>query len=67
MARAKAPQIDWRGMTLAQLERHLADLEAVGKAPTAAFMTALRERRRQAELGGPSRPCCVGAEVEWEA
>jgi hypothetical protein len=49
MARAAAPDVDWSLLTLEQLERHLADLKALGKNPTSRFMAALRKARQDAK------------------
>lgn len=48
MTCAAAPDVDWHLLTLAQLERHLADLKAVRKNPTSRFTAALRKARQDA-------------------
>lgn len=41
--------VDWSQMTLAQLERHVTDLEAVSKTPSTALLAALRAKREEAQ------------------
>ena len=55
--RPMAPfKVDWSGLTLAQLERHLTDLRGGRVAPTADFMAELRRKRKAAARPGPARP-----------
>src|ERR1700722_15777427 len=52
MGRAKGPSVDWALLDLEQLEEHLKALKEINKTPTAAFMAALRRKRREAKREG---------------